>query len=136
MFIDLDHFKSVNDRFGHSLGDEVIREAAQLLRGRLRAQDLLARFGGEEFVVALTGVDALQAAHLAESLRFVVASVAPREQAVTVTASIGVALADPSARHLGPHRLVEELLRLADSALYEAKARGRNRVELARQVLG
>jgi len=136
MFIDLDHFKSVNDRFGHSLGDEVIREAAQSLRGRLRAQDLLARFGGEEFVVALTGVDALQAAHLAESLRFVVASVAPREQAVTVTASIGVALADPSARHLGPHRLVEELLRLADSALYEAKARGRNRVELARQVLG
>jgi len=136
MFIDLDHFKSVNDRFGHSLGDEVIREAAQSLRGRLRAQDLLARFGGEEFVVALTGVDALQAAHLAESLRFVVASVAPKEQAVTVTASIGVALADPSARHLGPHRLVEELLRLADSALYEAKARGRNRVELARQVLG
>jgi len=136
MFIDLDHFKAVNDRFGHSLGDEVICETARNLRGRLRAQDLLARFGGEEFVVALTGVDELQAKSLAESLRLVVGSAAPRDHSVVVTASIGVALADPSARHLGPHRLVEELLRLADSALYEAKARGRNRVELARETLG
>jgi diguanylate cyclase (GGDEF)-like protein len=130
MFIDLDHFKSVNDEHGHSAGDLVIKEAAANIQNRLRTQDVVARFGGEEFVVFLTGVDHVQAVSLAESLRLVLASVSVEAFECSITASIGVAVATPTVRRFSPRGLVEELLRLADSALYDAKARGRNRVQL------
>ena len=130
MFIDLDHFKAVNDQFGHSAGDLVIKEAAANIQNRLRTQDVVARFGGEEFVVFLTGVDQIQALSLAESLRLVLASVSVPDVDSHITASIGVAVAAPVVRRFSPRGLVEELLRLADSALYDAKARGRNRVQL------
>ncbi|MGC9155828.1 MAG: diguanylate cyclase [Ferrimicrobium sp.] len=130
MFIDLDHFKVVNDRFGHSIGDLVIKEAALNIQNRLRTQDVVARFGGEEFVVFLTGVDQVQALSLAESLRMVLASVSVPNMEDAITASIGVAVASPTVRRFSPRGLIEELLRMADSALYDAKARGRNRVQL------
>jgi diguanylate cyclase (GGDEF)-like protein len=130
MFIDLDDFKGVNDHFGHSAGDLVIKEAASNIQNRLRTQDVVARFGGEEFVVFLTGVDQIQALSLAESLRLVLASVSVPNVDSHITASIGVAVAAPGVRRFSPRGLVEELLRLADAALYDAKARGRNRVQL------
>jgi diguanylate cyclase (GGDEF)-like protein len=130
MFIDLDHFKSVNDRYGHPAGDLVIKEAAACIQNRLRTQDVVARFGGEEFVVLLTGVDQIQALSLAESLRMVLASVSVPDIDSPITASIGVGVASANVRRFSPRGLVEELLRIADSALYEAKARGRNRVQL------
>jgi diguanylate cyclase (GGDEF)-like protein len=130
MFIDLDHFKSVNDRYGHPAGDLVIKEAAACIQNRLRTQDVVARFGGEEFVVLLTGVDQIQALSLAESLRMVLASVSVPDIDSPITASIGVGVASANVRRFSPRGLVEELLRIADSALYDAKARGRNRVQL------
>ncbi|WP_298210718.1 sensor domain-containing diguanylate cyclase [Ferrimicrobium sp.] len=130
MFIDLDHFKAINDRFGHSVGDLFIKEAALNIQNRLRTQDVVARFGGEEFVVFLTGVDRIQALSLAESLRMVLASVSVPNVESAITASIGVAVASPSVRRFSPRGLIEELLGMADAALYDAKARGRNRVQL------
>lgn len=122
IYLDLDHFKSVNDRLGHDAGDAVLIEAAVLLSDTLRNGDCLARFGGEEFVIFLEGADAGTASRIAERLR------ATLEQFLRagdrpVTASVGVAL---------KHWTMEpdEAVREADAAAYRAKAAGRNRVEL------
>lgn len=124
LFIDLDGFKPVNDQFGHSLGDEVLREVASRLQASLRAIDTAARLGGDEFVVILNGIDSReQAMRVAEKL--IAALSAPYDingQQPTVTASIGVCLY-PSDR-CGP----EQLLRQADEAMYAAKKAGKRRV--------
>ncbi len=119
--IDLDHFKSVNDRFGHAAGDEALRRFAALLRLECRAADLPGRHGGEEFVVSLgdTGID--EAAQFAERLRARVEAETAGDQA-PVTISVGVA--ELRAEHASP----DELINAADAALYAAKAGGRNRV--------
>lgn len=109
--IDVDHFKSVNDRYGHAEGDRVLAEVARCMRTNLRAEDQLGRLGGEEFLALLPDTDAPAAAAAAEKLR---ASVAP----VGVTVSIGWAAWDGERP--------EELLRRADDALYAAKAAGRD----------
>ena len=125
LFIDLDHFKAINDRFGHAMGDRVLRECAQLMRQGSRAQDIAARWGGEEFLLVLTGADAARAGEIAERLRNSVERFAwaTLDPALAVTLSIGLA---SSAE--GPATGPDALLALADARLYSAKTGGRNRV--------
>ncbi len=122
--IDLDFFKSVNDRFGHAAGDQVLREFGVLMKQVARKDDLCARFGGEEFVMLLPGAGRDQAMEVAERLRVRAAQVrvAAGAEWVSFTLSAGVA-ADDIADHL------DKTLMDADAALYRAKAAGRNRVE-------
>jgi len=120
LLIDIDHFKGVNDRYGHIVGDEVLRRFADALHERLRQNDVAARWGGEEFVVLADGACLENACQLAEQIREAIAATAfPR--LIEVTASIGVATyaaGDSS----------DKVLNRADQALYEAKRNGRDRV--------
>jgi diguanylate cyclase (GGDEF)-like protein len=120
---DLDHFKSINDRFSHRVGDEVLRAVGQLFRATIRADDIAARYGGEEFVLILPETDRDGALVLLERLSRVIAEYAWERIApgLGVTLSIGVAA-------LGPVATSEELLAAADANLYRAKAAGRDRV--------
>lgn len=120
---DLDHFKQVNDRFSHAIGDEVLRRIGRLFRENCRANDLAARYGGEEFVLLLPGTDVNEASTLCERLRRTIekhpwGEVAP---GLAVTMSFGVA---PCGALTDPNRLLD----LADEKLYQAKLNGRNRV--------
>lgn len=126
LMIDLDHFKAVNDRYGHLIGDEVLRHVTLVIRDRLRDDALLARYGGEEFTVLLPVNHAQEAYGVAERLRKAVEST-PCETKVgpiRVTISIGVSFHCPSST-------LEEDLSKADTRLYSAKQSGRNRVEYA-----
>lgn len=125
MMIDLDKFKSINDRHGHDAGDAVLREFSRRLQENIRGVDLVARFGGEEFFVAMPDVDQRAAAHAAERIRRAVegAPVAlPGGGEVKVTVSIGVAIATASDLD------AEAIIKRADTALYSSKEAGRNRV--------
>ncbi|MBX6332806.1 MAG: diguanylate cyclase [Gemmatimonadaceae bacterium] len=127
LMIDLDHFKAVNDSYGHVVGDEVLRGVSRILQREARAVDVVARFGGEEFVVVLPETGEEGAMALAERIRSRVAETPPLSGGeygwLRVTVSIGVATI-PSPRVNSP----EDLIALADEALYRAKAQGRNRV--------
>ncbi|MCW2995271.1 MAG: hypothetical protein JWQ18_2766, partial [Conexibacter sp.] len=118
LIIDADRFKAINDRHGHHVGDVVLRELAARLRERVRREDVVGRWGGEEFVVALPETTPDGAAAVAESLREAIAAVPIAELAVTV--SIGVAA--------WTGQELDELVKGADRALYAAKAAGRDRV--------
>ena len=126
LVIDIDHFKQVNDSFGHGVGDEVLREFAVRLASNVRAIDLAVRFGGEEFVVVMPDTELAYAHRIAERIRRQVAGspfrVLAGEELLTVTISIGVAAS------LGEGDTPQTLIRRADEAMYEAKDRGRNRV--------
>ncbi|RME88922.1 MAG: GGDEF domain-containing protein [Anaerolineae bacterium] len=129
LILDVDHFKSVNDRYGHAVGDRVLQILSQRLAGNLRERDVLARFGGEEFVILLPQTDAETALAVAERLRVRIGQEPFRidEINVLITISIGVALcADASRISEGLRTLLFE----ADQALYAAKRNGRNRVEV------
>ncbi|WP_299444452.1 PAS domain-containing protein [uncultured Rhodospira sp.] len=115
---DIDHFKAINDTHGHPVGDQVLREVVTRLSDRIRETDLLARWGGEEFLVILPGTDTEGARQLAETLREAMASV-PMPPAGTVTLSLGIA------QHR-PGESVEDWVARADEALYRAKADGRD----------
>jgi diguanylate cyclase (GGDEF)-like protein len=125
--IDIDHFKRINDRFGHAVGDDVLKAVAAAMRMACRDSDLLGRYGGEEFAVLLRGIPPAHVAAAVERLRAAVAGVAVAHDGDTIapTASIGVASLSPDDRDF------DKLLIRADRALYEAKAQGRNRVVLA-----
>ncbi|WP_237217688.1 diguanylate cyclase, partial [Falsiroseomonas oryziterrae] len=127
LLIDADHFKAVNDTHGHAAGDLVLRELAARMREHLRAADVVARWGGEEFMVVMSGANAEDARLVAERLRHAVAAepVAVLGAALPVTVSIGIAVAGDG--ELG----ADQLLEAADAALYLAKRNGRNRVEVA-----
>jgi diguanylate cyclase (GGDEF)-like protein len=131
LLIDLDHFKQINDRHGHGAGDEVLRQISALLLRQMRSSDICCRYGGEEFLLVLPGVDEHAAIERAELCRRQVAGPQsagkPGEAGLpfAVTLSIGVA-SSPDARQL-PAKLIER----ADRALYRAKAEGRNRVCVA-----
>jgi diguanylate cyclase (GGDEF)-like protein len=125
LMLDLDHFKQVNDNYGHQIGDIVLQQVAQRLRRILRRTDFLARYGGEEFIVLAPQTPADRALILAERLRQVIAEspipVADNLQ-IHITISIGVAVFPNHAQN------ESELVRAADAALYKAKQMGRNRV--------
>lgn len=122
---DIDHFKSVNDTYGHAAGDMVLNAVAQLAQDTPRQSDLAGRMGGEEFVLLLPGADIISASAVAERLRHRVVDLSfPGSQPpIRVSASFGVATLDPGRDDL------DSLLVKADEALYEAKRGGRNRVE-------
>jgi diguanylate cyclase (GGDEF)-like protein len=123
---DVDCFKSINDSFGHPVGDQVLREVGRTWRQVAPEGSLVARYGGEEFVCAVSGIDLAAAADLAEALRQTIETLPLTfdKGILTVTASFGVA-------QLGqPARNATELIRLADDALYQSKRGGRNRVTL------
>ncbi|MEM7253203.1 MAG: diguanylate cyclase [Pseudomonadota bacterium] len=122
--IDLDHFKRINDEYGHAMGDEVLSQVGQSLRDSVRGSDLVARFGGEEFVIVFPDCDGRSAADRAETLRGTIAGL--RHEAPLVSASIGIA-----ARVPGQCETFDELFRAADSAVYAAKSGGRNQVCVA-----
>lgn len=125
VMFDLDHFKQVNDRYGHPAGDAVLRHVVGLVNARLRTEDFLARVGGEEFAVVLRGTNVLGAARLAERLRVSVAAAGVNHDAVLVPASISLGCAALSEVD---QRSACELIALADRRLYLAKGAGRNRV--------
>lgn len=124
LMIDLDHFKSVNDNYGHSTGDEVLKEAVSCIQQGLRLSDQAFRFGGEEFVVILTDTNVDAAQVVAERIRGCIEAntVINNEFVVRFTASIGIA-------ELRPQDNEQTLFDHADKALYSAKSAGRNRVE-------
>jgi diguanylate cyclase (GGDEF)-like protein len=125
IIIDLDHFKRINDHYGHAAGDEVLRRMAGVLRSSFRETDFIARYGGEEFVVIAPDCDLASAVMLAERLRVAVAElqIEFRTANIKVTTSIGIALGlDPS------QAKPVEALDHADQALYRAKGAGRNAV--------
>jgi diguanylate cyclase (GGDEF)-like protein len=124
VMIDLDHFKSVNDRFGHAAGDDVLREFVAIARRGLRRPDLIGRYGGEEFCILLPDTSRLEAVQVAQRLRGAVehAEVMVRDAATRFTVSVGIAHSDRTGLDL------DTLLREADLALYRAKSLGRNQV--------
>jgi two-component system, cell cycle response regulator len=128
ILVDIDHFKNVNDTFGHLCGDEVLRWVTRRMKECMRPYDTLGRYGGEEFLIIASDVDGKGALALAERIRSIVESKPVVTQAgeVSVTVSLGAAV-NTSTRSADP----QMLLRLADQALYRAKDNGRNRCELA-----
>ncbi len=120
--LDIDHFKSYNDSFGHAAGDEVLRTVAEILRSGTRPTDLLVRTGGEEFVIILPGMGSNEGLIVADRLRKAIA--AHCWPLRPVTASFGVTVASPTAKTVK----VSDLLEAADRALYHSKHSGRNRV--------
>jgi two-component system cell cycle response regulator len=131
LMVDVDHFKSVNDEYGHAAGDSALRTIADALRANTRVFDSLARYGGEEFVVAMPGTNADDAMQAAERLRVAVEATPfawPQGGQFRLTVSIGIACSGE------PRPTPEALLHAADLALYEAKRAGRNRIEVAASV--
>jgi diguanylate cyclase (GGDEF)-like protein len=128
LMLDLDHFKGVNDAYGHPVGDEALAHVARLIAGSVRSCDVACRVGGEEFAVLCPGAREEEARRVAERIRRALertplqSSEAKKE--VALTASLGLAVREPDSG-------IEDLVRQADLALYRAKAAGRNRVEVA-----
>ncbi len=129
LFLDIDHFKRVNDTYGHAVGDYVLQGVARIIKAHLRNVDILARYGGEEFVAVLPGTATEEAVIIAERIRSAVEQETfnhPDHDPFRVTLSIGVAgVADGDPL---PQMLGQKLIETADNALYEAKDGGRNRV--------
>ena len=128
MLGDLDHFKAVNDTYGHLIGDEVLREVARRLLASARSYDFVGRYGGEEFLIVLNNCDSSQALARAEEVRSGIANL-PIHTArgpLSITMSLGIL----ASREWDLH-LVDEILNKTDQALYQAKADGRNCVRLA-----
>jgi diguanylate cyclase (GGDEF)-like protein len=126
VMVDLDHFKNVNDNYGHFAGDAVLCEAARRMQNGIRQYDSIGRYGGEEFLILLTGCDEETSLSQAERLRKQLAQVqmSLNETSLSISASFGVTTALP-----GQPWTPEELIHKADEALYMAKRLGRNRVE-------
>lgn len=125
LLFDVDHFKKVNDTYGHPTGDQVLIELSRTLATALRSEDVFARYGGEEFAIVLRGIDAAGALVVAERVRITVErlQVATPKGPLSVTVSVGCA--SVGARH---ELTADELIAIADSRLYAAKRLGRNRV--------
>ena len=127
VMVDIDHFKQVNDTYGHMAGDAVLAEVANRMRSQMRSYDSAGRYGGEEFLVVLPGCDIQTTFAKADAVRKFIGltPIVTQEAAITVTASMGAAVYE-EANAPGP----DDLIRQADAALYLAKRKGRNRVEL------
>ncbi len=125
LLLDIDHFKRVNDTFGHQAGDTVLVEMAAAVNGSLRTEDVFARYGGEEFAIILRGIDLASAYHVGERFRMLVESlrIESNGHSIPITVSVGVA-----SLRCCPDDLAETLIATADRRLYAAKHAGRNRV--------
>jgi diguanylate cyclase (GGDEF)-like protein len=130
LMIDIDHFKQINDRYGHDVGDRVLCEFAGILKENERVADIPCRFGGEEFIVILPGTNLEGALLLAERIRVSVENkmIPLQDEAIKLTVSIGVAMRTPA------HTNVEMMIKAADKALYSAKNFGRNQLSIATDV--
>jgi diguanylate cyclase (GGDEF)-like protein len=126
LMVDIDKFKGLNDRFGHQVGDEVLRAVAGAIVGAVREDDVPARYGGEEFAVLLRKPTRTVAVEVGERVREAVGALDLRRWGVSgVSVSVGVAVADD------PDAAIESVIQQADQALYDAKRRGRDRVVAA-----
>jgi len=126
MMLDIDHFKRINDTYGHDVGDMVLQRVAELLKDRIRGEDIVARLGGEEFAVYLNHAPLHKARQIGERLcEGVVFDVGKGNPGITVTMSAGAVASDGK-------RPLAELLRIADGALYQAKKAGRARLVFSR----
>ncbi|MDI6743421.1 MAG: GGDEF domain-containing protein, partial [Smithella sp.] len=123
--IDLDHFKQVNDTYGHAAGDEVLRRTARLFRENLRTMDVVGRWGGEEFIIMLPEIAIDQANMTCNRLlkAFGATDIDVGSASIKITATIGIT-------QLLPGDKIDEVIRRADEALYKGKEAGRNRVEI------
>ncbi len=131
LMLDVDHFKRVNDTWGHAAGDAVLRELAQRIESQVRASDVAARYGGEEFVVIMPNTDNGDGIRLAERIRKAIAATPirlPNDDEVTITASIGISGIRPPRDAQDLKTLGDSLIARADVALYSAKSSGRDRV--------
>jgi diguanylate cyclase (GGDEF)-like protein len=134
ILFDVDHFKQINDTYGHHIGDEVLRHTSTLIRARLRESDIFARYGGEEFTIYLPHTENRDAYRLAEQLRRIVESqvVATDRGDIQITISMGLISVDGDGyEDENPKQFLVEVMRKADAALYRAKEQGRNRVVVA-----
>ncbi len=126
LMMDIDHFKRINDTYGHATGDDILRSVASIIRDAIRGTDFFGRVGGEEFMALLLATDQIQAESVAEKLRSIVESTG-LEPVGTVTISIGACIVQTSDRN------PDDALKRADEALYRAKAAGRNRVVVSNE---
>lgn len=128
MMIDIDHFKAINDQYGHESGNITLIQLGQTLLSALRKLDIACRYGGEEFAIILPSTDLLTGTYVAERIRHTVETMVIEldDQTLSITVSIGVASYSPT-QESTTHQLIEQ----ADAALYEAKRSGRNRVNSA-----
>lgn len=126
LFLDIDHFKEINDRYGHAFGDKVLQRIVLIARGQVRPPDIIGRYGGEEFAIGLVECSLEGAERIAKRIRLRIAesSIVWEQNVASVTVSIGIAMLTPDVDHVGT------LIERADRALYEAKAGGRNRVAI------
>ncbi|OQA30587.1 MAG: RNA polymerase sigma factor SigA [Betaproteobacteria bacterium ADurb.Bin341] len=128
IMLDVDHFKRINDRHGHAVGDQILRAIADTLKGSVRNVDLLARFGGEEFIVLLPETGQPEALCLAERILNRVKACAVLYEGKRIATTVSAGIADIASEEAGN---LEDLIRRADAALYEAKEKGRNRICLS-----
>ncbi|MDH3532272.1 MAG: sensor domain-containing diguanylate cyclase [Gammaproteobacteria bacterium] len=134
LMLDVDHFKRINDTWGHAAGDAVLRELANRIESQVRASDVAARYGGEEFMVLLPATDNRAGEHLAERIRQAVAAAPfalPGGEQVSITVSIGIAGVRPGADAGDLKTLGDTLIARADVAMYRAKSAGRDKVRVA-----
>ena len=132
--LDVDHFKRVNDTWGHAAGDAVLRELANRIDSQVRASDVAARYGGEEFVVLLPGTDNSSGVLLAERIRRAIAASPfdlPNGEQVSIAVSIGIAGVQPQPEVTDLKTVGDALIARADVALYRAKSGGRDQVQVA-----
>jgi diguanylate cyclase (GGDEF)-like protein len=123
VIIDIDHFKSVNDKYGHLIGDQVIKHLANLMKDNIRKTDFAFRYGGEEFMMLLTNVDVRNATHVSDQIRkkLEATNFSLKEKSFNCTASFGIAL-------FKKNDTAESVIKRADERLYQAKQGGRNRI--------
>ncbi|QPK64906.1 sensor domain-containing diguanylate cyclase [Methylomonas sp. LL1] len=131
LFLDIDFFKRINDGHGHQAGDHVLASVAGAIKKQLRSNDVLSRYGGEEFVALLSQSDQVRAGEIAERIRMAISalSIQFNQRDIPVTLSIGTATFLPMAGKIQVAEIAGQLIQTADAALYQAKHNGRNRVE-------
>jgi diguanylate cyclase (GGDEF)-like protein len=135
LYLDVDHFKQVNDSYGHDVGDHVLQKVAAIMMEAVRLGDVVARYGGEEFVIILPGISGLTALETAERIRRAVENSnieTADKQCLDITISIGLASFVAEKNSIGDNaEISEEIIVRADRALMRAKEQGRNRVLVA-----